>query len=234
MESLESFDMADLSNKFIVEQFTTLLDDLHKAYESDPDILKQVQLSQETFKQAQETNSLLTELKPLLSFKNDILAIINHKGKPKSKQFNFLKNLELFKLNFRFCCNENKNTKKTIVRYLSNLLTILELTNSNSLNDETINNLFKDFGLPNGINGVEKLLKNDSIMNLAEKVSKDIQSQNINPMDLMSGLMSGKNILSNKKIANLVNNLSKEIETKVESGELNLKDLGLSNLTNPK
>ena len=70
-------------------------------------------------------------------------------------------------------------------------------------------------------------MENKSIMNLAEKVSKDLKNQNINPMELMSGLMTGKNIMQNKKFANLVTNLSKEIETKIETGELDLKELGI-------
>ena len=67
-------------------------------------------------------------------------------------------------------------------------------------------------------------------MNLAEKVSNDLKHQNINPMELMNGLMSGKNIMQNKKFANIVTSLSKEIETKIDSGELDLKELGISNL----
>lgn len=217
-------DPVNLSKTLLSEQFTGLLNDLEKAYSQNPVVLKDLHSAKEAF-----TNSenLLEDFQPLIKFKKDIIGVINCSGKHKSKQFNFLKNLELFGLSFRFCHNENKNTKKTIVRYLSNLLSIVELTGTNELNESTIDNLFKGMGLKDGLGGIEKLIENKSIMSLAEKVSKDIQAQNINPMDLMSGLMSGKNILQNKKIANLVTNLSKEIETKIESGELDLKELGI-------
>jgi hypothetical protein len=208
----------------LYEQFDALLNDLMKAYPDTSSI--------QTAKQQllEKKDNLSETFTPLLKFKKEIRSILNSGSKPKSKQFNFLKQLELCGLSFRPYCSENKNTKKTIVKYLSNILTVLELTQSDptnpgAFNEDIIDGMFKNLGLSGGFGSVEKLLQNDSILKLAEEVSKDIQNQDINPVELMSGLMSGKDMMQNTKIKNLVSNLSKQIETRIESGELDLKEL---------
>jgi hypothetical protein len=81
---------------------------------------------------------------------------------------------------------------------------------SNSLNP--INSSNQNFG-----NLLESLMQNGDIMNLATELSKDIQSENLDPMTLLSSMMSGK---PDNKIQKLVENITSKIETKINSGEI--------------
>jgi hypothetical protein len=60
-------------------------------------------------------------------------------------------------------------------------------------------------------------MQNGDIMNLATELSKDIQSENLDPMTLLSSMMSGK---PDNKIQKLVENITSKIETKINSGEI--------------
>jgi hypothetical protein len=73
-----------------------------------------------------------------------------------------------------------------------------------------------------GLGGVlQSLMGNKEIMNLASDLSKDIQSQNLDPMALLSSMMSGK---PNSAIDNLVSNITGKIEKKINNGDID-KDL---------
>jgi hypothetical protein len=64
-------------------------------------------------------------------------------------------------------------------------------------------------------------MQNGEIMNLATDLSRDIQSQNIDPMMLLSSIMTGK---PDDRVQNLITNISSKIETKINSGEID-KDI---------
>jgi hypothetical protein len=66
-------------------------------------------------------------------------------------------------------------------------------------------------------NLLQSLMQNGDIMNLATELSKDIQSENLDPMTLLSSMMSGK---PDNKIQKLVENITSKIETKINSGEI--------------
>jgi hypothetical protein len=70
-------------------------------------------------------------------------------------------------------------------------------------------------------NVLQSLMGNKEIMNLASDLSKDIQSQNLDPMALLSSMMSGK---PNSAIENLVSNITGKIEEKINNGDID-KDL---------
>ena len=73
-----------------------------------------------------------------------------------------------------------------------------------------------------GLGGVlQSLMGNKEIMNLASDLSKDIQNQNLDPMALLSSMMSGK---PNSAIDNLVSNITGKIEKKINNGDID-KDL---------
>lgn len=72
-------------------------------------------------------------------------------------------------------------------------------------------------GAPNFGNLMESLLQNNEIMNLATDLSRDIQSQNLDPMMLLSSIMSGK---PNDTVQNLVSNITNKIESKINNGEI--------------
>jgi hypothetical protein len=66
-------------------------------------------------------------------------------------------------------------------------------------------------------NLLESLMQNGDIMSLATDLSRDIQSENLDPMTLLSSMMSGK---PDNKIQKLVENITSKIETKINSGEI--------------
>ena len=68
---------------------------------------------------------------------------------------------------------------------------------------------------------LQSLMGNKEIMNLASDLSKDIQNQNLDPMTLLSSMMSGK---PNSAIDNLVSNITGKIEKKINNGDID-KDL---------
>jgi hypothetical protein len=69
-----------------------------------------------------------------------------------------------------------------------------------------------------GLEGIfESLLSNGEIMNIATDLSNDIQMQNIDPMTLLSSVMSGK---PNKQLQKLVSNITGKIERKINNGEI--------------
>mgnify|MGYP007112323325 FL=1 len=59
-------------------------------------------------------------------------------------------------------------------------------------------------------NLMESLMQNNEIMNLATDLSRDIESQKLDPMMLLSSLMSGK---PNDTVQNLVSNITNKIES---------------------
>lgn len=64
----------------------------------------------------------------------------------------------------------------------------------------------------------KSLMENKEIMNIASDLTRDIQSENIDPISLLSSLMSGK---PNEKLQGLVNNISTKLEEKINTGKIN-------------
>jgi hypothetical protein len=70
----------------------------------------------------------------------------------------------------------------------------------------------------NGLGNIfQSLMSNNEIMNIATDLSKDIKEENIDPMTLLSSIMSGK---PNDKLNKLVSNITNKIETKISNGEI--------------
>jgi hypothetical protein len=70
----------------------------------------------------------------------------------------------------------------------------------------------------NGLGNIfQSLMTNNEIMNIATDLSKDIKEENIDPMTLLSSIMSGK---PNDKLNKLVSNITNKIETKISNGEI--------------
>ncbi|NBO99429.1 MAG: hypothetical protein EBU90_04780 [Proteobacteria bacterium] len=61
------------------------------------------------------------------------------------------------------------------------------------------------------------ILDNPDIMNMATDLSKDLQRENVDPMSLISGLMSGR---PNAQLNRLVGNITSKIEQKISNGEI--------------
>jgi hypothetical protein len=71
-------------------------------------------------------------------------------------------------------------------------------------------------------NLLDSLMSNGDIMSLATDLSKDIERENIDPMMLLSSLMSGR---PDSRVQSLVSNITNKIETKINNGEIDKTQL---------
>jgi hypothetical protein len=204
------------------------------------------------------TNETISILQP---YEKEISYITNSNGKIKTTQYNFLNNVVLFNqtLDFKVFVKENKNTKRSIVKYLYNIYMSVFILNFGIGNDnnDRLNNFINGIqerilnekresdgnlhmtnnvvtpniigngignmgGLPGNFgNLIESFMGNTDIMKLATDLSKDIENENLDPMMLLTSMMSGK---PNKRVQDLVQNISNKIESKINNGEIN-KDI---------
>jgi len=128
--------------------------------------------------------------------------------------------MSVFILNFGLVDNINIDSFTT---HLSNFLNGINLNEQQLIIPSSKNiskNKIKQNTNGNGPqfgNLLESLMGNSDIMNLATDLSKDIQDQKIDPMMLLSSIMSGK---PNDTIKNLVSNITNKIESKINNGEI--------------
>lgn len=66
-------------------------------------------------------------------------------------------------------------------------------------------------------NMVKSLMSNEQLMSIANEITQDIEHQQIDPMTLLSSMMSGK---PNNQVQKLVQNVTERIENKIHSGEI--------------
>lgn len=212
----------------------------------------------------------------LKDFEKDISFILFSKQKSKSNRLDFLNQIHLFGDNKDSCLlhlesfdKENKNTKKSLLKYLYNFYMttfFIQLDDSTKLTDELnafINNIQEKLkeseldiavnvpnqkqrhrrnailpttstnlppkfpinlpsNFPTNLCGMENimssLLGNKDILNLATEISEQMRSDKINPMSMLSGLMTGK---IDNRLENLMGKIQKNVETKIETGEIN-------------
>ena len=69
---------------------------------------------------------------------------------------------------------------------------------------------------------LSNILGNTDLMSIATEISKDLQGETLDPMALMSAMMSGK---PNPQLSKLVQDISTKIEGKISSGELDQQRL---------
>ena len=197
-------------------------------------------------------------IKVLKEYSDDLTYLSNTKEKVKTVRYHFLQNIILFGGQFKFDMfkDENKSTKKSVVKYLHSLYTLCFLYslngNTDSLNEsleklieqmqinqkeslveevielprnEKMSEIPKFTQMPN-LNGMEdvfkSLMSNNGIMSIATELSKDIQKENIDPMSMLSGLMSGR---PDEKLQNMITNITGKIESKINSGEIDKEEL---------
>lgn len=75
-----------------------------------------------------------------------------------------------------------------------------------------------DFG-----NIMDSILGNTDILNIANDISSKMQSQNLNPMSMLSSLMSGN--IENTPLQGLVEEIQQKVESKINSGEIDKEKL---------
>jgi hypothetical protein len=160
--------------------------------------------------------------------------------KVKSEDLKFLKHVKLFDniLHFKVFHGENKNTKKTFIKYLYNIYTNAIIMNDMSLenmmkhlnNNENkmaltqnlnpMNNMFENLNPMNDMFG--SFLGNPNILQMATELSQDIQNQNIDPMSLLTSIMSGR---PSPQMNNILNKMTSQIEEKINNGEIDKQEL---------
>lgn len=276
------FDIANLNIKLEKELIDTLncfMNELELVFEyvnNIDDLRKYIRVLTEN---KQELQKFIKDCLDILKDNEEkIYNVISSKKKIKSSEFDFLDNIILFDdlLKFSVFKHENKNTKKTIVRYIYTIYTscfilnfglvsntkdggfikeddllsfVSNLTNKLKIKEES--QVEKNSSLPikhhsdiktnftnddldfnkvgsqllsgglgdlNGLGNIfQSLMSNNEIMNIATDLSKDIKEENIDPMSLLSSIMSGK---PNDKLNKLVSNITNKIETKINNGEI--------------
>lgn len=70
---------------------------------------------------------------------------------------------------------------------------------------------------------MSSLMGNSEIFNIATNISKQMQDQQINPMTMLSGLMSGN--VENSPLHGLVSSIQEQVEQKINIGEINKDEL---------
>lgn len=240
----------------------------------DRSILDKLKSYLKTLSNIEIMKTFVTETVNVLQpYADDISKIVTSQRKLKTSEFEFMDKIILFGgiLSFSSFSDENKNTKRSLVKYLYNIymsVFILNLTIQSGSNIDTFTKQMTEFvkgiqdrqnqekqeqnqqkekqktkplsrntsqGIPQGIpqpqgmtqgvpnfgNLLGSLMQNGEIMNLATDLSRDIQSQNIDPMMLLSSIMTGK---PDDRVQDLITNISSKIETKINSGEID-KDI---------
>lgn len=172
----------------------------------------------------------------------DILAkIVVPNTKTKNQDFDFMKDIVLFDniLELKLFATENKNTKKTIVQYLYNMYMsclFIGLENMSPDNEMTAFLETIQARLPKQTETITRqkrkdtdsnelfnsLLTNPDIMNIAQDISKDLQNQQLDPMTIMSSLLTGK---PNKKLDSIVSKITNTLEQKISTGEISKEAL---------
>lgn len=134
-------------------------------------------------------------------------SVIKQNRNSESGEFdlsNFIKEIESKTQNLKINKSSKKGTKSQPVKF----------------DKQSHRNLPK---LGNGLDKVmESMMGNTQLMELANDITQDLQSKNVDPMSLLSGLITGK---GNNQLNDIVKNISSKLETKINTGELNKEEL---------
>jgi hypothetical protein len=241
----------------------------------DRDIVHKLNRYLKSLSNINNVEIFVTETTDILKkYGDSITKIVTTKRKLKTSDFDFMNDIVLFQgiLDFSNFKQENKNTKRSLVKYLYNIYMSVFILNfslqsngnidvftqqmtdfvkdiqerqkkeeqerqikeqekqkklerlpqqirpTNILMNSTVNSIpqmpagMGDFG-----NLLGTLMQNDEIMSLATDLSKDIQGENLDPMLLLSSIMSGK---PDDRVQSLISNISSKIETKINNGQI--------------
>ena len=208
----------------ILKQYETNLSYIvmgkHKIKTSDYDFLNNIVLFNNILEFSVFKDENKNTKKTIVSYLYNLYMscfILNFGTKTDSEDFS--QNLISFIQNLQKVSEEPSNSKnKKKKRQVNNSSNNNKTTNNNNLNLNSIMNLVN---IPSNLNGLDdvfkSLMSNNELMNIANDLSKDIQNENIDPLTLLSSMMSGK---PNNQIQKLVNNVTKKIEHKINSGQI--------------
>jgi len=78
-------------------------------------------------------------------------------------------------------------------------------------------------GIPGMDNLMSSILGNKEILNIANEVTEQMKNQNINPISMLSSLMSGN--IENSPLNNIVSQIQEKVELKINDGTINKAEL---------
>jgi hypothetical protein len=116
----------------------------------------------------------------------------------------------------------------------------LQNTQSNSLSDisgmlsgmdmSSMSSMLAGMGDMGGVGGMgdmgnimESILGNKEILNIASDISQKMQTQQMDPMSMLTSLMSGD--IANSPLQSLVEEIQQKVETKINNGEIDKENL---------
>jgi hypothetical protein len=154
--------------------------------------------------------------------KNEIYLINYATKKIKNLNFDFLNDITFLGFNLNIFQKENAKTKQVIVKYIFNMFNPIYIT----IHGEEItpivtkpeNKPKRELELVTTGNPLENLLNNKQIMDLAGEISRDISQSNIDPMSMISGLLSGNG--GGQEFQDFMEKITSKIDNKMNNGEL--------------
>ncbi|NDC95697.1 hypothetical protein EBZ38_02805 [bacterium] len=218
----------DLAFEYVLKEKLEALRKRISEVENDADALAQF---------VKDTLGVLKEHESTLSY------IVLSGNKVKTRDYDFLGSVKIGALDFSVFLHENKNTKRTLVKYLYNIYMTCVLLDTSvdgeNMGDQLVA-FFKDVQekatkppSPSKSKGKAKsrgkestnpfddtmrsLFDNKHVMDIAGELTRDIQDEKIDPMVMLNSVLSGR---PNGKLDNLIGNLTRKIERKIESGEI--------------
>lgn len=170
------------------------------------------------------------------TFVNEILEL----------EISVLEKIKLFngKLDFEIFKNENKNTKKTLLEYIKTLRMHCALLKGQGTPEELLKYIVppqstqstsgtskKDKkkskrrqqqgqGLPEGMDWMADLMKNKEIMSLATDIADNMSKESMDPVKILTGLMTGN---MDPSLKGLVDKVQTQVTEKIDKGELDTK-----------
>ena len=252
--------------KVLKTQLLKLIGDFTREIELSFDYIDSQKLSK-LKKKLDVMNNNDIKFKEFYNSIHDVLKVYNDDGslnvgeKVKTKELEFLSNVQLFGIHFSVFKDEKKNTKRTLINYLNEFYIVSNFLKCSSNGDSTenlfneIHNMVKGLNVSNvvstksattgnskkknkepnsildGINmselsnttGIDfspfdNLMKNNDIMSIASELSSEMNSLDIDPMSMMTSLMSGN--LNDNKLGSLLSSISGKITQKINSGAI--------------
>jgi hypothetical protein len=183
------------------------------------------------------------------NFLNDIILFNNllqcklFENEGKNTKKSIIKYIYAIYMSSVFLSQEN-NDSDILSDKLTNFISKIQEEAMNALKEQDIKHTSKkssniksqrknnDISLPNlpnldglgDINGImNSILGNKEILNIATEISNKMQSQQLNPMTMLSSLMSGN--IENSPLQGLVEEIQQKVDDKINTGEINKEAL---------
>lgn len=197
------------------------LDSLEKSFTYlNSDVLKDIR------KHVQENPDVMVETGMTLFKYVQQLKHVMASKKLKNNDYKFLNDIKLFeKLSLDQFKGENKKTKHSICSHLNNILA----TSLNHIDPKLVQESIP-FIESIDIERVKSTIDNNDILsNLVESVTEQIQRDNINPSELLMGMLSNPSSIHNGKFKKIYDLIQNDVQ-KIDKGTLDTITKDFSNM----